>query len=105
MRALGIAAAAAIAFAPLPAIVGSSGVAEAAPCAGEGSNPVSCKHCLFYVELYHTANICNDAAPAHQSQPPPSRVPVPTVELPPLPSFVPVPAVPVNPPAPSATPV
>ncbi|MBS2079851.1 hypothetical protein [Mycobacterium tuberculosis] len=42
--------AAAIAFAPISMIVAIPGtVAQAAPCAGAGSNPVSCQRCMFYV--------------------------------------------------------
>jgi hypothetical protein len=109
MKALGIAAAAAIAFAPLATVVTTPGVAEAAPCAGAGSNPASCQHCLFYVTAYHTANVCYQEAPPHPEGPPPTRVPVrtqePLPEMPDIPS-VPVPVVvPSSPSPPTAVPV
>ena len=80
------AVAAAIALAPLSVVVTTPGVAQAAPCAGVGSNPMSCQNCLAYVEEYHTANVCYSAAPPRPAQSPPSRVPVPTPEAPPEPA-------------------
>ncbi|MCV7029655.1 hypothetical protein [Mycobacterium sherrisii] len=83
MKAVKVAVAAAITLAPLSAIV-SSGVAQASPCAGAGSNPVSCQHCLFYVQAYHTANVCY--APAPRPAPAPSStVPIQIPEPPPVP--------------------
>jgi hypothetical protein len=96
------AVAAAIALAGFSVAVRTPVVAQAAPCAGDGSNPTSCQNCLSYVETYHTANVCYNAAPARPAQPPPSRVPVPTPEAPPEPvPFEPAPSVPrVVPPSP-----
>ncbi|WAC93293.1 hypothetical protein LMQ14_09265 [Mycobacterium sp. Aquia_213] len=83
-RALWIAVCAAIALAPLVVLAGAPGVAQASPCAGDGANPVSCQHCLFYVQAYHTANVCN--APAPRPAPAPSStVPAYIPEPPPLP--------------------
>ena len=96
-KVIAAAAAAAIALAPFCLLATTPVVAQAAPCAGDGSNPVSCQNCLAYVETYHTANVCYDAAPARPAQPPPSRVPVPTPEAPPEP-------VPVEPAPPVRTP-
>lgn len=100
------AAAAAIALAPFSVVATKSGVAQAAPCAGDGANPVSCQNCLAYVEAYHTANVCYNAAPPRPAQPPPSRVSAP--EAPPEPAPLepapPVPrpqVVPPSPPPPS----
>ena len=97
VKALGLAAAAVMAFAPLTAVVVVPGVAEAAPCAGAGSNPVSCAHCRFYVSAYHTANVC-DSAPAPRPAPSPTLAPVqiPPLNLPPEPppSVVPTTAAP-----------
>ncbi|MCV7412195.1 hypothetical protein AWC05_13180 [Mycobacterium florentinum] len=72
-----------MALAPLVVLAGTTGVAQASPCAGEGSNPVSCQHCLFYVNAYHTANVCN--APAPRPAPAPTSTPVYIPEPPPLP--------------------
>lgn len=83
--------AAAIAFAPFSMLVATTGtVAQAAPCAGAGSNPVSCQHCMFYVNAYHTANVCNEDKRGVQGPPSnaPTRapeVPIPTYEPPPSP--------------------
>ncbi|MGO9926053.1 MAG: hypothetical protein ACLPLP_07900 [Mycobacterium sp.] len=77
------AAAAAIALAAFSVVATTPGVARAAPCAGAGSNPESCQHCLFYVNAYHTANVCDQAAPPRPAQAPPSRVPVQTPGPPP----------------------
>lgn len=86
---LRILAAAAIAFAPLSVVVDGP-VAQAAPCAGAGSNPVSCQHCMFYVNAYHTANVCNEDRRGVQGPPSnaptrPPEVPVPAYEPPPIP--------------------
>jgi hypothetical protein len=71
-------------------------VAQAAPCAGDGANPVSCQNCLVYVEAYHTSNVCYNPAPPRPA-PSPSRAPVSIPEAPPEP--VPLePAPPVRPP-------
>jgi hypothetical protein len=84
MKALGIAAAAAMAFAPFAVPAITPGVVQAAPCAGPGSNPESCQHCMFYVTAYNTANVCNEDRP-RPAQAPPSAVP--TWEAPPLPAL------------------
>ncbi len=86
MKALGIAAATAIALAPLSVLATTPGVAQAA-CAGVFANPTSCENCQHYVEVYHTSNVCDKA------QTIPSRVPVQTTEdlpEPLLPSLTPV---------------
>jgi hypothetical protein len=103
MKALGIAAATAIALAPFSAVATTPGVAQAA-CAGVFANPTSCENCLHYVEVYHTSNVCDKA------QALPGRVPVQTTEAPPepaLPSVTPVQTTeaPPEPPLPSVTPV
>lgn len=72
-----------MALAPSVVLATTAGVAQASPCAGEGSNPVSCQHCLFYVNAYHTANVCN--APAPRPAPAPTSTPVYIPEPPPLP--------------------
>jgi hypothetical protein len=105
MKALAIAAAAAMAFAPFSVVASTPGVAQAAPCAGAGLNPVACQNCLVYVEAYHTSNVCYNAAPPRPAQPPPSRVPVATPAAPPEPvPLEPVPPVQIPqvvPPSPS----
>jgi hypothetical protein len=100
-------AAAAIALAPFSVVATTPGVAQAAPCAGVGANPVSCQNCLGYVETYHTSNVCYTAAPPRPAPPPPSRVPVLTPEAPPEPAPpVQTPQVfPPSPPSPSTIPV
>ncbi|MCA2254763.1 hypothetical protein JF770_05745 [Mycobacterium intracellulare] len=91
--------AAAIAFAPISVIVAIPGtVAQAAPCAGAGSNPVSCQRCMFYVNAYHTANVCNEdkrgvQGPASNAPTPVPQVPIPAYEPPPLPPPVQQPVV------------
>jgi hypothetical protein len=88
------AAVAAIALAPFSVVAARPGVAQAAPCAGGAENSVSCQNCLAYVEAYHTANVCFNAAPPRPAQPPPSRVPVSAPEAPPEPApLEPVPPV------------
>jgi hypothetical protein len=79
-------AAAALALAPFSVLATTSGVAQAAPCAGDGANPVSCQNCLVYVEAYHTSNVCYNPAPPRPAPPSPSRVSVPTLEAPPEPA-------------------
>jgi hypothetical protein len=99
---------AAMALAPYWWMAATPGVAQAAPCAGPGENPVSCQNCLVYVEAYHTSNVCYAAAPPRPAQPPPSRVPVSIPEAPPEPvPLEPAPpvrapeAVPPSPPSPT----
>ncbi len=90
MKAVKIALATAITLAPLYAVIVSSGVGQASPCVGAGSNPVSCQHCLFYVQAYHTANVCY--APAPRPAPAPSStVPIQIPEPPPPTSTRPAP--------------
>ena len=97
-KALGIAAAAVIAIAPFSVVATTIGVAEAAPCAGAGSNPASCQWCQYLVAQYHTSNVCSQDAPPRRAQPSPTPVQVP--ELPPYvpPSPEPVHAPPLIPP-------
>lgn len=78
-------AAAAIALAPFSLFATTPVAAQAAPCAGAGSNPVSCQNCLAYVEAYQTSNVCYNPAPPRPAQPSPSRVPVWTPVAPPEP--------------------
>lgn len=92
-KALGIAAAAAIAFAPISLVPTTIGVAEAAPCAGGGSNPTSCQWCQYLVAQYHTSNVCSQDAPPRRAQPPPSPSPV---QIPEIPAYVPPSPVPVQ---------
>src|ERR1700752_3310391 len=82
MKVFGIAAAAVVAFAPLSVVVSVAGVARGAPCAGAGSDPVACQHCMFYVTAYHTANVCNEDRPRPAQAPPSSA---PTWQMPPMP--------------------
>ena len=100
MKALGIAAAAAIAFAPFSVVATTPGVAQAAPCAGAGADPTACQSCLYFVAQYRipTPRACYEAAPPRPAQAPPSRVPVQIPEAPPMPAL-PEPA------PPSVTPV
>lgn len=88
MKALGIAVAALVAFAPLSAVATAPGVAQAAPCAGAGSTPLRCRYCQFLVDAYHTSNggVCSEDAPRRPAQAPPSRVPVPNPEPSPVPA-------------------
>jgi hypothetical protein len=107
MKALGIAAAAVIAFGPFSVVAAAPGVAQAAPCAGAGANPVSCQHCMVYVTAYNTANVCNEDRPRPAQAPPSS---VPTWEIPPMPAVQEPPPVqpprviPPSPPPPSPNP-
>jgi hypothetical protein len=121
MKALGIAAATVVAFAPLSVgVVTSAELAQAAPCAGVFANPTSCENCLHLVEVYHTANVCEKATPPRPVQAAPSSAPVQIPALPPEPaplepalpepappSTIPVqgPPLPVVPPSPSTIPV
>jgi hypothetical protein len=52
MKALGIAAAAAIALAPVSVVATTPGVAQAAPFAGVGADPRGCQWCRFLVAQY-----------------------------------------------------
>lgn len=107
MKALGVAVAAALAFAPFSAAITAPDAVQAAPCAGAGSTPGACQSCLYMVAQYHihTQNMCYEAPAPRPVQAPPSTVQVP--ELPPLP---PVPVehtplvVPPGPPSPPPTP-
>lgn len=97
MKILGIAAATAIALAPVSVVVTASGVAQAAPCSGQFANPASCENCLLLVERYHTPNVCDRPPPSRPAQAPTSTMPVQIPEappLPPLPEPAPQPAVP-----------
>ncbi|MDI3314199.1 MAG: hypothetical protein QJR12_07940 [Mycobacterium sp.] len=117
MKALGIAAAAVMALAPLPGIVTAAGAAQAAPCAGAFANPASCQNCLLFVRVYHTSNVCEKekAVPPRPAQAPPSSMPPipeispqPAPPEPALPSITPVQTpqvVPPSPPTPSTIPV
>ena len=116
MKALGIAAATAIALAAFSVVATTPDVAQAAPCAGVFANPTSCQNCLLYVEAYHTSNVCDIAAPSRPAQAPPSVMPVQTPEAPPEPALPePAPAsvapvqtlqvVPPSPPSPNTIPV
>jgi hypothetical protein len=107
MKTLGIAVAAVIALAPFSAVVVTSGLAQASPCAGAGSNPASCQRCLFYVQAYHTANVCY--APAPRPAPAPTSTlqiqipePPPVPAPPPRPTPTPVQTPRINPPGPGA---
>jgi hypothetical protein len=109
MKALGIAVAAVLAFAPFSVVAAAPGVAQAAPCAGAGADPARCRYCQFLVDAYHTSNagVCSEDPPRRPAQAPPSRLPVPTPEAPPLPAPPSLPpeqspqVVPPSPPPPS----
>lgn len=103
MKLLGIAAAIAIALAPLSVGATIPGVAQAAPCVGDGSNPRFCQECLFWVATYRlpTTRSCYESGPPPRpAQAPPSRPPVqiPPLELPPVSPAPPRQAVPAPPP-------
>jgi hypothetical protein len=111
------AAAVAIALAPFSVVATTPGVAQAAPCAGNGANPTACQHCLYMVAQYGipTPRACYEAPPPRPAQAPPSRVPLQIPEAPPVPAL-PEPAppsvtvqtpqvVPPGPPPPSTIPV
>ena len=102
MKALGMVAAAVMAFAPISVLATPPGVVAAAPCAGAGANPSSCQWCEYLVAQYHTSNVCSQQAPPRPAQAPPSRIPVPTPEAPlePLPSVPPVQTPQIVPPSP-----
>ncbi|WP_198938120.1 hypothetical protein [Mycobacterium sp. IS-836] len=105
MKALGIAVAAVLAFAPFSVITTAPGVAQAAPCAGAGADPGRCQYCQFLVGAYHTSNggVCSEDPAPRPAQAPPSRVPVPLPAAPAPPVPVNVPSVPtpeVVPPSP-----
>jgi hypothetical protein len=104
MKALGIAAAAALAFAPFSVVAGTPGVGQAAPCVGAGSNPNFCDECLFWVSAYHlpsTRSCYEEAPPPRPAQASPTRAPLPPLELPPEPA-APVQTPQVIPPSPAA---
>lgn len=109
MKALAIAAAAVLTLAPLSLVAAAPGVAQAAPCAGAGSNPKSCQFCLYLVAQYHSSSTrpCYEAPPPRPAQAPPSRAPV-VPPLPPLPNLEPPSTAPgpqvVPPSAPSTVP-
>lgn len=93
MKALGMAAATVVALAPFSVVATSPDVARAAPCAGLFANPTSCENCLHLVEVYHTSNVCDKAAPSGPARAAPSTMPVETPEALPEP-VVPEPVVP-----------
>ena len=112
MKAHGIAAVAAVAFAAFSVVATTPGVAQAAPCAGAGANPAACQDCLNYVAIYGipTPRSCYEAAAPRPVQTSPSSLPLPApeVSLPPVPPSVrPVqtPEVVPSPPPPSTIPV
>jgi hypothetical protein len=88
MRALGIAAATAVALIPFSVVATTADVARAAPCAGAFANPTSCENCLHLVAVYHTANVCEKPDPPRPTPAAPSLVPV---QIPELPSEPPLP--------------
>jgi hypothetical protein len=89
MKALGIAAAAAIALAPFLVVAITPGVAQAAPFAGLGAGPKSCQWCPFSVAQYRTSTEHTLPEPA-----PTTVTPVQTPQVvppsPPPPSTIPV---------------
>jgi hypothetical protein len=111
MKALGIVAAAAMAFAPLCVVATTPQVAQGAPCVGAGSNPTFCEECLFWLVRYgiSTSRSCYEAAPPRPAPAPVSRMPLPTAAAPPEPpSMAPVPTPQVvlpGPPQPTTIPV
>jgi hypothetical protein len=88
MKIFGIAAATAIALAPVSVLATTPGVAQGAPCVGAGSNPTFCEECLFWVAQYQipTTRSCYEGAPPRPAQTPASRAPAPIPEAPPLPA-------------------
>jgi hypothetical protein len=106
MKAFGIAAAAAVAFAPVTVAATPAGGAQAAPCVGVGANPAFCDECLFWVAEYRlpSPRSCYEEPPPRPAHAPPSSVPVPVPEIPPElppPSMTPVQTPEVIPPSPS----
>jgi hypothetical protein len=89
MKALGIAAAAAIALAPFSMVATTPGVAQAAPFAGVGADPKSCQRCLFLAAQSRISTEPTLPEPA-----PTSVTPVQTPQVvppsPPPPSTIPV---------------
>jgi hypothetical protein len=81
MKALRIAAATVVALTAFSLVATTPQVARAAPCAGLFANPTSCENCLHFVEVYHTSNVCDKAAPSRPVQAAPSGVPVQTPEV------------------------
>jgi hypothetical protein len=108
MKALGIAAAIAVALTPFSVVVTTPYAAWAAPCAGAFANPTSCENCLHLVEVYHTANVCEKPASPRPTETAPSLVPVQIPDAPLVPP-APEPALPEpplqEPPPPSMIPV
>ncbi|WP_156687724.1 hypothetical protein [Mycobacterium sp. Marseille-P9652] len=107
-----VSAAAAMVFTAFSVVTTLPVPAQAAPCAGDGANPVSCQNCLMFVEAYHTSNVCDHPAPPRPVQSPQTRLPLPTPEAPPEPlPLEPVPpvqtpkAIPPSPSPPSTVPV
>ena len=89
MKAVGIAAAAAIALAPFSVVATTPGVAQAAPFAGVGADPKSCRWCLFLVAQHRISTEPTLPEPA-----PTTVTPVQTLQVippsPPPPSTIPV---------------
>jgi hypothetical protein len=89
MKALGIAAAAAIALAPFSVVATTPGVAQAAPFAGAGADPKGCQQCPFLVAQYRISTEPTLPEPA-----PTTVTPVQTPQVvppsPPPPSTIPV---------------
>ncbi|EID09122.1 hypothetical protein MXEN_20830 [Mycobacterium xenopi RIVM700367] len=103
MKAFGIVAAAAVAFAPVWMTATTPGAAEAAPCAGAGANPNFCDECLFWVAEYRlpSPRSCYEEPPPRPAQAPRSSVSVAVPEIPPeLPSMTPMQTPQVIPPSP-----
>ena len=89
MKALGIAAAAAIALAPFSVVATTPGVAQAVPFAGVGADPKGRQECLFLVAQYRVST-----EPALPEPAPTTVTPVQTPQVVPpsprLPSTIPV---------------
>jgi hypothetical protein len=89
MKALGIAAAAAIALAPFTVVATTPGVAQAAPFAGVGADPKGCQWCPFLMAQYRISTEPTLPEPA-----PTTVTPVQTPQVvppsPPPPSTIPV---------------
>ncbi|BCO34115.1 hypothetical protein BMW24_006215 [Mycobacterium heckeshornense] len=91
MKALGIVAAVAVAFAPVSVLVATTDVAEAAPCVGAGANPNFCDECLFWVSEYR---LPSPRSCYEEPSPRPARAPssTATVPMPPVPPELPPPS-------------
>jgi hypothetical protein len=89
MKALGIAAAAAIALASFSVVATTPGVAQAAPFAGVGADPKSCQQCPFLVAQYRisTEPTLPELAPTNVT---PVQTPQVVPPSPPFPSTIPV---------------